>query len=213
MGWKPLRKPPGDGIDDRTLGKLKGERTMATLVDAARTQTVFGLAENWDLVLDAGGRQFVKKRDNVPIYARHLIAPGVTLPVAVDGDKVKVDWPAAVEAQPGSAEPPAPAAARVEVPVETVQATPSASPEAAIAAAPVADAVDGVSFETWVAVEAGIVRERIAPAGYDEYAQRLGVPAGRWAAAQSGWQARMASDWTVGARFGEAYEAALKGKR
>src|SRR5829696_1693530 len=30
MGWKPLRKPPADGIDDPTLGKLKGKRTTAT---------------------------------------------------------------------------------------------------------------------------------------------------------------------------------------
>jgi hypothetical protein len=133
--------------------------------------------------------------------------------VAVDGDKIKIDWPAAVEAQPGSAAPPAPAAERHDEPAEAVQATPVVSPEAAVAAAPVGDAIDGVSFDTWVAVEAGIVRERIPPDGYDEYAQRHGVPAGGWAAAQSAWQARMMSDWTVGARFGEAYEAALKSKR
>ena len=46
MGWKPLRKPPPDAIDDSTLGKLKGERSTATLVDATRTQTIFGPAEN-----------------------------------------------------------------------------------------------------------------------------------------------------------------------
>jgi hypothetical protein len=211
MGWKPLRKPPADGIDDPTLGKLKGERTAATLVDASRTQTVFGPAENWDLVLEADGRQLVKKRDNVPIYARHLIEPGTTLPVAVDGDKIRVDWPAAVEAQPGSSAPPAAAAERHDEPSPAVTTTTTApSPEAAIAAAPVDDAVDGVSFDTWVAVEAGIVRDRIAPDGYDEYAQRHGVPPGAWSSAQAAWQARMTSDWTIGARFGEAYQAALK---
>ena len=213
MTWKPLRKPPPDGIDDPTLGKLKGERTTATLVDAARTQTVFGPAENWDLVLASNGRNFEKKRDTVPIYARHLLEPGMTLPVALDGDKIKVDWPAAVEAQPGSNAPPAPVAARVDEPVEAIAAAPPVDPAAAVATAPVSDNAAGVSFDTWVEVEAGLVRDRVPPERYDEYAQRHGVEPGTWHAAQAAWQDRMTSDWTVGARFGEAYEAALKRKR
>jgi hypothetical protein len=213
MTWKPLRTPPPDGIDDRTLGKLKGERTTAALVAATRTQTVFGPAENWDLVLASNGRHYEKRKDNVPIYARHLLEPGVTLPVVLDGDKIKVHWPAAVEAQPGSNAPPAPVAARVDEPVEAIAATPPVDPAAAVAAAPVSDDAAGVSFDTWVEVEAGLVRDRVPPARYDEYAQRYGVAPGAWAAAQAAWQARMTSDWTVGARFGEAYEAALKRKR
>ena len=48
------------------------------------------------------------------------------------------------------------------------------------------------------------------PADYDAYAQRHGVPAGRWAAIDAAWQARMTSDWRIGAQMGEALEAARK---
>ena len=158
-------------------------------------------------------RETLKKRDAVPIYARHLLEPGATLPVAVNGDKVKVDWPTAVEAQPGSTAAPAPVAAGGAESFDAVGTTPAVSAEAAIAAAPVEDAAGGISFDTWVAIEAGIVRDRVAPPDYDEYARRYGVAPGAWPAAQAAWQARMTSDWTVGARFAEAYEAAVKGRR
>jgi hypothetical protein len=214
MTWKRLRKPPRDGIDDRTLGKLKGERATATVVSATRVELAIGPLDNWDIVLRAGGRDVLAKREYVPIYARHLLEPGLTLPIAIDGDRARVDWPAAVEAQPGSTAPPAEAARRPEPPAQpTVSTAPAVPVEQAVAEAPVADDAGGISFDTWVAVEAGLVRERIPPDRYDEYAQTHGVAPGGWAAAQSAWQARMMSDWTIGARFGEAYEAAVKGKR
>jgi hypothetical protein len=70
----------------------------------------------------------------------------------------------------------------------------------------------GVPFAAWVAVEAGLVRDRVHPADHDAYAQRLGVPAGQWQAVQGAWKARMMSDPRVGARFGADYQAALKGR-
>ena len=212
MGWKPLRNPPADGVDDTSLPKLKGERTTAEVVDVSRFETVFGLSENFDIVLRSGGRDVLARREYVPIYARHLLEPGLTLPVAIDGDRARVDWPAAVEQRPGSASPPAAVAAKPEEPVTAVTTAPAVPVPDAIAAGPVDDAIDGVSFDTWVAVEAGIVKERIPPERYDEYAQRHGVPPGRWAAAAAAWHGRTMTDWTVGARFGEAYEAALKKK-
>jgi len=213
MGWRTLRHPPEEGIDDTTLRKRKGEHADAEIVSATRLEGLFGLSENFEIVLRAGTRQLVAKREYVPIYARHLVDPGVIVPVAIDGDRVRVDWPAAAEARPGSSAPPAPAAAKPEEPAETVTATPSIDVEQTVAAAPVGDSVEGVSFDTWVEVEAGLAHDRVAPDGYDEYAQRHGVPAGGWAAASAAWHGRMLSDWTVGARFGEAYEAALKNKR
>jgi hypothetical protein len=56
------------------------------------------------------------------------------------------------------------------------------------------------------------VRDRVAPADHDAYAQRHGVPAGGWSDAQRAWQGRMMRDPRVGARFGSAYQAALKGR-
>ena len=36
-------------------------------------------------------------------------------------------------------------------------------------------------LETWAAVEAGLIHDRVAPGDYDAYAtERFGVPAGRW---------------------------------
>jgi hypothetical protein len=213
MGWKKLRNPPAGGIDDKTLQKVKGDRAEATLVDATRFE-LFGMeTENWNLAFRANGRDVVAKRDQVPVYARHLLAPGTSLPVGIDGDKVRIDWAAAVEGQPGSAAPPAEAAVRREEPAEVVTAEPALSRTEAIVAAPVDYAVEGVGFDTWVEVEAGLVRDRVRPAEYDAYAESHGVPAGAWPAAQAAWHSRMTSDWTIGARFGEAYQAALKRKR
>lgn len=213
MGWKALRKPPDEGIDDKTLRKPKGDRAQATLVEATRFELLGMETENWNLTLDVGGRRLVAKRDAVPIYARHLLEPGIALPVSVDGDRVRIDWPAAVEAKPGSDAPPAPAAERREEPVQAMTAESGLSVTDAIAAAPVQEAAGEVSFDTWVTVEAGLVRDRVAPADYDAYAQSHGVAPGAWAEARATWHSRMMSDWTIGARYGEAYEAALKRKR
>jgi hypothetical protein len=71
--------------------------------------------------------------------------------------------------------------------------------------------IDGVTFSTFVAVQAALVRERVAPARYDEVAQRHGVPAGGWAAAQAAWMARVKSDPAIGQAFGTAYAAAVQG--
>src|SRR5215217_7998091 len=51
MGWKPLGKPPGDGVDDTTLPKLKGERTNARIIDVARVESVFGTSQNFHIDL------------------------------------------------------------------------------------------------------------------------------------------------------------------
>ncbi len=48
------------------------------------------------------------KRELVPFYAQHLVAPGTVLPgTARPGrtDKVRVDWPAAAMAVPGNGVP------------------------------------------------------------------------------------------------------------
>jgi hypothetical protein len=72
------------------------------------------------------------------------------------------------------------------------------------------DAVDGVGFETWVAVEAALATEAVAPGAWDARASQFGVPSGRWATVQAGWQSRMRSDPKLAARFGAAYGAAVE---
>ncbi len=70
--------------------------------------------------------------------------------------------------------------------------------------------IEGVGFETWVAVQAAVVRERVAPRDHDALAQRHGVPLGRWTDVQAAWMARMNGNPGLAQRFGEAYQSALK---
>ena len=71
--------------------------------------------------------------------------------------------------------------------------------------------IEGVDFDKWVQVSAGLARDRVAPAGYDVYAVSKGVAAGRWEAIDAAWKQRMMADWKLGVKYGEAYEAAMKG--
>ena len=70
------------------------------------------------------------------------------------------------------------------------------------------DVVEGVDFDTYVSVEATLATEAVAPADWELRAAQLGIPHGRWAAVQTGWQARMRTDWKLASRFGAAYAAA-----
>lgn len=70
--------------------------------------------------------------------------------------------------------------------------------------------VEGMDFETWVGISAYLAKRAVAPAKYDEAAQGLGCPPGRWSEIDRVWQARIRADWQMGARFGEAYEKAMK---
>ena len=155
---------------------------------------------------------------DVPFYARWIAAPGAGVPVAVDpGDPARavVDWAAAAlecaarAGGLGDAPPPGSIAALDEARRAEPPAAVSTTP-AEPAAPPGLDPIEGVSLATWAAVEVGVGRDRVPPAGYDAYARRHGVPAGRWAAVDAAWQARMTTDWRVGAAMGEALAAARK---
>ena len=76
---------------------------------------------------------------------------------------------------------------------------------------PLLEPIEGVDFDTWVAVQADLVRERIPKRGYDEAATRRGVPPGRWGEIEKAWRRRMNGNPGLAQRFGEAYQAALKG--
>jgi hypothetical protein len=76
---------------------------------------------------------------------------------------------------------------------------------------PLLEPIEGVDFDTWVAVQADLIRERVPRKAYDEVAARRGVPPGRWNAIESAWRGRMKGNPGLAQRFGEAYQAALKG--
>jgi hypothetical protein len=75
---------------------------------------------------------------------------------------------------------------------------------------PSLEPIEGVDFDTWVAVQAALVRERIPKNAYDEVAQRHGVPPGRWSAVEAAWRGRMKGNPGLAQRFGESYQAALR---
>ena len=79
--------------------------------------------------------------------------------------------------------------------------------------APVAEPappINGVSFSTFVAVQATLVRERVEPDRHDDVAQAHGVAPGAWPAAHAAWMGLVRSDRAVGQAFGAAYAAAMK---
>lgn len=72
--------------------------------------------------------------------------------------------------------------------------------------------VEGVGFDKWVEVSAALVKNRIAPQAAGAFAESMGVPSGQWQTVDSTWNDRIRSDWKLGAKYGEAYEAAMKRK-
>ena len=54
--------------------------------------------------------------------------------------------------------------------------------------------LEGTSYRSWVAVKAGLVRDRVHPVHVDAYAAHRGVPTGRWAAADAAWAQRATED-------------------
>jgi len=222
LSHKVLKHPPSDGIEDENVD-LADERRKSlpaqVVVRAATPTTVLGMATmNLDLDVDVtpeGGPPYRTrmKRELVPFYALHLVAEGTVLPgTARPGrpEKVRVDWPAAAMAHPGNGL--APARPR---PVEAAGPPVSTATPQDWTAAGLNDDGDlgrrgGISFDQWVAVSAGLVRDRVRRAGADAYAVGHGVPAGTWSDAEAAWTAAMMTDLRIGARYGSAFEQARK---
>jgi hypothetical protein len=225
---RPLRSAPGPGVSDTALDMRvqrqlkKWTPTRATIVSFER-RTVFGgvTTQNWNVDLQlADGAITRAGGEVVPFYASWLAAPGVDVPVVFDPNdrgKASVDWPAAATeaADRAGALDDAPPAGSIAEAIEHDRSTP---PQTVVSTAPSTAAdpevapIEGVSLETWAAVEVGIGRDRVAPADHDAYAQGYGVPAGRWAAVGAAWQSRMTADWRVGVKIGEALELARKNR-
>ena len=72
--------------------------------------------------------------------------------------------------------------------------------------------IGGISMDTLATIEVGLTKARVAPADYDAFAQRFGVTPGAWAATAAAWQAKIRSDWRIGAAYGELCEAKQKAR-
>jgi hypothetical protein len=228
LSHKVLKDPPSDGISDVNVDLTKERRKAVAarvVVRAARRTTVLGMSTlNVDIDVDVepeGEPAFATtlKRELVPFYAQHLVAAGTVLPgTARSGrtDKVRIDWPAAAMATPGNGVAPALERASED------DAVPAASSTAAPAEdwTPAGLEADGdlgvrggITFEQWVAVSAGLVRDKVKPADADAYAARHGVAAGGWRAGEAAWTGAMMGDPRIGARYGAAFEQARKRRR
>lgn len=183
--------------------------------------------------IDAYDTELAKVK--VPFYASHLVEVGTRLPVWVKPgrlDKVTVDWPAAAEAEPGVGRPPSAVLAEVRTLFGGAHAATSGTggsglgggmgmggggmgmgggTEVGPADTSQYPPLEGLDFDTWIEVQAGLAHDRIPPAGYDEYAQQHGVAPGTWASADAAWHKLLRSgDWRLGMAYGEAMEAAQK---
>lgn len=232
-------KPPDAGIDDKTNKAPRARRKGAPCTVEIREVTAgtfLGMGtDRLDLVttITTDGMEdyaLELKRQEVPFYAAHLLRPATVVPGWVRPgrpDKVVIDWPQAAMAVPGIGEPAFEpddsqrsdlAQGVVDAAVETAggfaaRFVPGGGPDAGRTVVHADDdAVYGVDFDTWVGIEAGLVRDRVAPGDHAGYAEQRGVPVGQWADVAAAWQGRVRSDWELGARYGAAYELALKGR-
>jgi len=228
--WKVV-KPPALGIEDKVAGPPRGGWTPheAEIVDLGSRAGLLGLTTvaQAKLRLSDGSEALIDKFA-VPFYATHLRAVGSKVPVLQhprDAAKVRVDWPAAAVSNPGVGLAPAPdtvatatesglsmgAGEGISVPGFGKTGLFDRMQEGLVAAtaglygADVnagSEAEDPVSWDTFIAVTVAI-RDEPATAP-DEVAQRHGVPAGEWAAANNRWMGRTMKDWKLGAAYGQA---------
>lgn len=223
LSHKVLKDPPADGVYDvhHDLAKERRKAVAATVVvRSARRTTVLGMSMlNVDLDVDVepeGGAAFrtTLKRELVPFYALHLVAEGTVLSATSrpgHTNKVRVDWPAAAMATPGNGV--APALAQVaKDPTAPVSATATSDDWTPAGLAADGDLTEhgGITFDQWVAISAGLVRDRVKPADADAYAARHGVQSGCWRDAEAAWTSAMMRDPRIGARYGAAFEQARK---
>lgn len=227
--WKAV-KPPALGIEDKVAGPPRGWTSAdAEILDLGSRSGMLGLTTIAQAkVRFSDGSEGIVDKWVAPFYATHLGGVGTKLPALRhprDTGKVRIDWPAAALANPGIGLPPlassvatSPESSRMtgagegatapgfgkggllDRMQEKLMATSAAAIGADLSAGPADE--DPVSWETFITVTVAIRDEPTTPS--DEVAQRHGLPAGEWAAANNRWMGRIMTDWKLGAAYGEA---------
>jgi hypothetical protein len=215
--WKSVKDEGLTGITDGTIGLDKaGKKGVPVTIklEAVRMDDfMFGLALTPTFVVTVTMQgdepyEVEMKRQEVPFYAAHLAAAGNTLPgFARESrlDKVQIDWPAAAMANPGVGV--APSADAHKASPEPSAAMSMGGAASAPAPAPQGDApppIDGVTWEQFVAIEWGFVRDKVKPKDWDMYAQQHGVAPGAWTGAAKQWNLKMRRDANLQRMFGAA---------
>jgi hypothetical protein len=228
--WKMVKPPPA-GIEDKVDGPPRGgwATGQVEILDLGSRSAMLGLSTVAQAkVRFSDGTEALVDKYVPPFYASHLGGVGDQLPALQhprDARKIRIDWPAAALASPGvgvpalnggifTGAPPVSAMGAGEENshpgfgkaglLDRLQAKVAASTGAAAGfdmnAGPAAE--DPVSWETFLAATVAIRDDPTTPA--DEVAQRHGVPAGEWEAANKRWMGRIMSDWKLGAAYGQA---------
>ena len=225
--FKALQEPPRPGIVDEekplATARKQGEPVTITVTGLEERSYLGAMAIRLTatVTVELPGTEPYEteiKGLAVPFYASHLIQVGLVAPgfvVLKRLDKPVIDWAAAANADPGLGRPPA-RPRNADTDTDAVAGAGAdlldgRSVDEAVAAAAAGGAVHGgIDLATYVAVEAGLQRDRVKPAELDAYAAAKGVPMGTWASASAAWQAAIRTDWRLGAAFGEAFEAERK---
>lgn len=228
--WKRV-KPPAPGIEDKIDGPPRGgwARGEVEVLDLGSRSGMLGFTTVAQAkVLFSDGTEALVDKYVPPFYASHLGAVGDRLPALQhprDPRKIAIDWPAAAVAVPGvglaalggAVSTVAEGASAMgagsagTLPgfgkpglLDRMQAKLAATTGAAAGfdmnAGPAAE--DPVSWETFIAATVAIRDDPTTPA--DEVAQRHGIPAGEWEAANKRWMGRIMGDWKLGAAYGQA---------
>ena len=222
--WKPFKKVPERGIRDDFKGtNPRGARDVwspatVTLEGTRERKALFGLISATDVAAtvrmgDEAWPLDVRKR-RAPFYAAHLWAEGIPIPAWVNPknrNAVFIDWIAAALATPGIGEPPA----RTTITTEKLAFADKLTPEGmtkpvAELAAPGERPLDkkgNVSWETFLEISQGIVRDQIPESEIGAFAERFGVPAGTWPTVQLGWLKKMSWNPKLGFQYGQALAA------
>lgn len=213
--WKMMKDPPAPGIIDEEqslhAAAKKGSPGSLLISSIGERSVVFGMgaAIDFDVVVQLpGGEAYAVqvRKVEVPFYAGHLAVVGAQLPCWVNDrrqDKVTVDWATAAVRQPGVGAATVP----LRTPPPPSRPTSTGDVRSQVVAAHTGELIGGIDMDTLVTIELGLTKARVAPADYDAFAQPFGVAAGTWAATSAAWQAKIRSDWRVGAAYGELYEA------
>lgn len=223
---RTARQAPDPGVSDTSLSwevlrhLEKWSPDRGTVVSTERVVLLGLTTDNWDLMVTrSDGTHALVERDFVPPYARWFVLPGASVPLAVDPKdptRAQIDWPAVATENPGGSWrdiPPDGSIAALMSVREAPQATSSVGgdPFDTTPSAASAEAIEGVSIERWALVEAALIKDRVPPAQYDDYATaQYAVPAGRWTVIRQQWEQRRNGDWKIGATFAESFERSRK---
>lgn len=222
-GWKPHKKAPERGIrDDRKpytkVVSVRGVWTPARVeIGGTRERkALFGLTRATDVVATArfdGGEHVVELRKHpAPYYATHLYAEGTTLPGWIAGQRLIIDWQAAVEQQPGvgvAPSPLAPTSERIAFMDKLMEPKPVKPVPEAGERARTKDG--GITWETFLEVSQALARENVDTVETaDTVAQRYGLGAGEWAGAQLAWLGKLKRNPARAFQYGQAMNVAYQ---